>query len=317
MKTKILNSRQLEEAGNLIKLGGLVIFPTETVYGIGANALNAKAIEKIFTVKGRPSDNPLIVHIADKNQIDLIAKIKKEKKEVIDNLVSKFWPGPLTMVLEKKDIVPMEVTAGLETVAIRMPNNKIALGLIKNAGVPIAAPSANISGKVSGTCFRHVFSDFNGKVEAIIRSKGCQIGLESSVVDLTTEKPVLLRPGGLSFEELKKELPDLTFCNKEIKQAKSPGMKYRHYSPDAKIILFENKKEKELINYSLELKRSGKKVKIVYPLKTKNFSKKLFQILRRYDQQKVDYILILAMDEKGIGLAVMDRLRRAAFKIIK
>lgn len=317
MKTKILNSRQLEEAGNLIKLGGLVIFPTETVYGIGANALNAKAIEKIFTVKGRPSDNPLIVHIADKNQIDLIAKIKKEKKEVIDNLVSKFWPGPLTMVLEKKDIVPMEVTAGLETVAIRMPNNKIALGLIKNAGVPIAAPSANISGKVSGTCFRHVFSDFNGKVEAIIRSKGCQIGLESSVVDLTTEKPVLLRPGGLSFEELKKELPDLTFCNKEIKQAKSPGMKYRHYSPDAKIILFENKKEKELINYSLELKRSGKKVKIVYPLKTKNFSRKLFQILRRYDQQKVDYILILAMDEKGIGLAVMDRLRRAAFKIIK
>jgi len=316
MKTKILNSRQLKEAGKLIKLGGLVVFPTETVYGIGANALNAKAIKKIFNVKGRPLDNPLIVHIANKNQIDLIAEVKKEKREIINNLVSRFWPGPLTMVLEKKDIVPTEVTAGLKTVAIRMPNSKIALGLIENAGVPIAAPSANISGKVSGTCFKHVFSDFNGKVEAIIRSKRCQIGLESSVIDLTTERPALLRPGGLAFEELRKELPDLILYNKKVEKAKSPGMKYRHYSPDAKIILFENRQE-EIINYYLDLKKSGKRVKIVYPSKIKNFSRKLFHILRRYDQQNIDYILILAIDEKGIGLAVMDRLRRAAFKIIK
>jgi len=317
MKTRIFNSRQLKEAGALIKSGGLVIFPTETVYGIGANALDSEAIKKIFAIKGRPSDNPLIVHIAKEDQINLIAEIEKDKKEIIERLISRFWPGPLTIVLRKKDIVPKEVTANLETVAIRMPDNKIALALIEDAGVPIAAPSANISGKVSGTCFKHVFSDFSGKVEGIIKSKKCQIGLESSVVDMTTEKPVLLRPGGLTFEELKEELPSLILHDKKIEQMKSPGMKYQHYSPDAKIVLFENEKEKELARYYLDLKKSGQKIKIIYPLKVKNFSRKLFQILRKCDQEKVDYILISAIDEKGIGLAVMDRLRRSAFKIIK
>ncbi|MEM3122112.1 MAG: L-threonylcarbamoyladenylate synthase [Candidatus Pacearchaeota archaeon] len=318
MKTKIFNSKQVKQAAKLIKKGELVAFPTETVYGLGANALDSKAVKKIFVAKGRPSDNPLIVHIAKKEQLNKIVEIKSLENKSIKKLIQKFWPGPLTIVLRKKPIVPKETSGGLKTVAIRMPKNKIALDLITYSGVPISAPSANLSGKPSGTCFKYVLEDFNGKIAGIIKSRNCDIGIESTVIDLTSKNPTLLRPGGISFEELKKVLPNLQLnSSKKANKVKSPGMKYKHYSPDAKIILFEKSSKVKIEHYRKKYKSKNNKVKVIYPNKIKNFSKKLFSIFRQYDKEKVDYILISAVDEKGIGLALMDRVRKAAFKIIK
>ena len=312
MKTKIFTSRQLKEAAQLIKNGELVAFPTETVYGLGVNALASEAVKKIFSAKGRPSDNPLIVHIAKKEQLNEFAFVTTEATKIIQ----KFWPGPLTIILKNKNI-PKEVTGGLNTVAVRMPKNKIALKLIELAGVPIAAPSANISGKPSSTSFEHVLEDFNGKIAGIIQSHACEIGIESTVIDLTTKTPILLRPGAFSFEELKKALPNLTLTsNKKSEKAKSPGMKYKHYSPNAKIILFEKSAINELETYKIDLEKHNKKTITIVPKKTKKFSKELFNIFRQCDKENIDVILISSVSEKGIGLALMDRIRKAASKII-
>jgi len=316
MRTKIFTYKELKKAAQIIKMGELVAFPTETVYGIGANALNSKAVKKIFLAKGRPSDNPLIVHISNKKQLKKIANVTENAK----NLIDKFWPGPLTIVLKKKRIVPREVTGGLSTVAIRMPKNKIALNLIDLAGFPIAAPSANISGKPSGTCFEHVLEDFNGKIAGIIKSKSCEIGIESTVVDLTGKKPVLLRPGGTSFEELRKVLPNIVLIDsigKKIRKAKSPGMKYRHYSPIAKIILFEKDSAGKIDSYKIKYEKQNKRAVIVKPKKMKKFSKELYNIFRQCDKNNIDFILIPSVDEKGIGLAIMNRIRKAASKIVR
>jgi L-threonylcarbamoyladenylate synthase len=313
METKILTYKQIQEAAELIKNGELVAFPTETVYGLGANALDKQAVQKIFRAKGRPSDNPLIVHIAQKEQLYQIAFVKPG----VEDIIERFWPGPLTIILKNK-IAPKEVTGGLNTIAVRMPNNKIALELISLAGVPIAAPSANISGKPSGTSFKHVLEDFDGKIAGIIKSDPCEIGLESTVIDLTAKIPTLLRPGGLDFEELKKVLPNLIVASGETHdKVKSPGMKYKHYSPNAKIILFENCLTEEMNAYRDRYEKRNKKTKLIITKKTKKFSKELFDMFRQSDKEGVDVILISSVEETGIGLAIMNRIRKAASQVIQ
>ena len=201
MKTRIFGAKQVKLAAALIAKGELVAFPTETVYGLGADALNPEAVKKIFVAKGRPSDNPLIVHVTGIEDAKKLAFVT----EKAEKLMKKFWPGPLTIVLKKRQIVPKEVTAGLATVAVRMPKNRIALELIRLSKKPIAAPSANLSGKPSTTSFGHVFDDLNGKVAGIIKSADSEIGLESTVIDLASKTPLLLRPGAVTFEQLKKK----------------------------------------------------------------------------------------------------------------
>jgi len=311
--TKIIkiNSKKPEKqliklASETIKSGGLVVFPTETVYGLGASALNRLAVSKIFKAKGRKVDNPLIVHVYNKNDIK---KLAKNIPSNVNGLINRFWPGPLTIILEKKPIVPGNVTSGLKTVAIRMPSNKIALELIKLAG-PIAAPSANLSGKPSGTMFKHVFEDFNGKIDAIIESVDSKIGLESTVINLTTSPPLLLRPGYITLEQLRKYLPDIEVYKQKSKNEKSasPGMKYKHYSPKAKVIIVKNDKEMK----KLENKYKNKKVKIVDIKNPKVLAKNLFKIFRESDEKGYDIVLVKELKEKGLGLAVMNRLRKAA-----
>ena len=329
----------IEKAARIIKKGGLVAFPTETVYGLGANALNKKAVKKIFEAKKRPLDNPIIVHIADFKDL---FKLTKKIPKIVKNLAKIFWPGPLTLVLFKKKIVPNEVTAGSDTVAIRMPKNKIALELIKASGFPIAAPSANLAGRPSPTTAWHVFEDLGKKIDLILDGGPTKVGVESTVVDLTVKPPLILRPGGLSFEKLKKVLKDLKphpFLKGEKlrdKILKSPGMKYRHYAPKAPLILIEGKdfvsKIQNLIN---QYKKRKKKVGVMATKETKKFyknanliltpgsrknleeiAKNLFKVLRQFDKKRVDIILAESFPEKGIGFAIMHRLKKAAKKEI-
>src|SRR3989339_291604 len=320
MKTLILKineknpeEKKIAEAAKIINNSGLVVFPTETVYGLGASAFDANAIKKIFKAKNRPMDNPLIVHISKKEEVNLLSsKIPKVAWKLIDE----FWPGPLTLVLKKNKIVPSEVTAGLDTVAIRMPKNKIALALIEKSG-PIAAPSANLSSKPSGTSVKHVIQDFKGKVDCIISSRESEIGLESTVLDLTG-KPRILRPGAITFEELIKILPNLEIITNS-NQPKSPGMKYKHYAPDAEVIIIEGEREvirnkiKELI---WQYKIKGDKFYVVDSENPKKLARDLFKIFRSCDRMGYKYIIVPAVEEKGIGLAVMNRLRKAASKTI-
>ncbi len=327
----------IEKAAKIIKKGGLVAFPTETVYGLGASAFDKKAIRKIFKVKKRPIDNPVIVHIADFKDLKKLAKkIPKEVKI----LAKKFWPGPLTLVLPKKKIVPDEVTAGAKTVAIRMPKNKIALELIKISGVPIAAPSANLAGRPSPTTAQHVFEDLGDKIDLILDGGKTKVGIESTVLDLTTKPPLILRPGGISLEKLKKVLknvkphPFLKGERLKNKILKSPGMKYRHYAPKAPLILIEEKNKIKKIKNLIKIYK--KKKKIVGVLATKEnekfykkadlilvvgsqknlnqIAKNLFKTLREFDKRKVDVILAEGFPEKGIGFAIMHRLKKAAKK---
>jgi len=333
------DKKLIEKAAEIIKKGGLVAFPTETVYGLGANALNRKAVRKIFEAKGRPRDNPLIIHIADKKEIYKLARAIPKKAE---KLIDRFWPGALTMVLFKKQIVPDEVTADTNTVAIRMPKNKIALELIKKAGVPIAAPSANLSGRPSPITAQHVFEDLGERVDLIIDGGRTKIGIESTVIDLTVKPIKILRPGGISFEELKKVIKDIQFHPslfdaQEFKgKAKSPGMKYRHYAPKAPLILVGGelkeriKKFRELINF---YRKQKKTIGVMISQETKKFlkngditlvignrknlkeiSRNLFKTLRKFDKKRAGIILAETLPEKGIGFAIMDRLKKAAIK---
>ncbi len=309
MKTKIFSLEQIKKAAELIRKGGLVAFPTETVYGIGANAFDPEPVKKIFIAKGRPSDNPLIVHIAKKKQLNEIAKIKLSEKILVEKLIQKFWPGPLTIVLKKTEKIPLEVTGGLNTVAVRMPKKKIALRLINYSKVPIAAPSANLSGKPSGTCFEHVFEDFNGKIAGIIKSKSCEIGLESTVVDLTTDRPILLRPGAISFEELKKFLPNLRKHScKKINKVKSPGMKYKHYSPDAMVFIVKNDNEIKTICEE----HPSKKIKILKYSDEIGMAKNLYKDFLKSDKEGYNIIIVREVKDRGFGCAIMDRLRKAS-----
>lgn len=328
---------KIKEAAKIIRRGKLVAFPTETVYGLGANALNAGAVKRIFEAKGRPADNPLIVHIYDKDDIVFLAK---EIPKMAEKLTRRFWPGPLTIVLKKSEIVPKIVTGGLDTVAIRMPKNKIAQLLIKESGVPIAAPSANVAGRPSPTTAKHVLEDLADKIDLIIDGGKTKIGIESTVIDLTTKTPTLLRPGGVTLEQLQKEIGKVDVHpiveGKKIKSAyRSPGMKYRHYSPNAKIILIEGPASKvnaEISKLFKSLKSQRKRVGILATQRgyrqrsdlTKyvggsysEIAANLFDAFREFDAKKIDVVLAQGTSRKGLGLGIMNRLSKAAYRKIR
>ena len=334
---------QIRIAAEFVKKGGLVAFPTETVYGLGASALNSEAVLALFEAKKRPFDNPPIVHIADVREVYKLAKRVPSKAEV---LFETFWPGPLTLVLKRSEIVPDVTVAGLDTIAVRMPKNKVALALIRETGCPIAAPSANLAGKPSPTTAEHVFDDLNGRIDAILDGGPTSIGVESTVLDLTNDPPQVLRPGGVSFEELKKVIPDLSLhpfvtAEREISvaEARSPGMRHRHYAPKADIVLVEGalsavvKEVRELIASG---KREGKRVGVLATDETaakygadvvksggSRFNSdaialNLFKLLREFDSENVDVIIAEGIPTEGIGLAVMNRLRKASgYNIVK
>ena len=330
----------LSEAALIIQNGGTVIFPTETVYGLGANALNENACDKIFKAKGRPSDNPLIVHISSMEELnELVDDIPNNAKV----LAKEFWPGPLTMIFNKKDNINCKVTAGLDTVAIRMPKNKIATELIRLSKCPIAAPSANTSGKPSPTNVTHVIEDMLGRVDMIIDGGSCEIGLESSVIDITSDIPTILRPGGVTKEDIEKLFGKCDYDPAIIKSdenivPKSPGQKYRHYSPKAEVILYKGNLFKIVNAIKKDCKKyigAGKKVGIMATEQTKalynegiiravgdrsnpiTVASDLFNTLRGFDALDVDIILAEAFDDSGIGKAIMNRLEKASSKKIE
>ncbi|WP_314328044.1 L-threonylcarbamoyladenylate synthase [Oribacterium sinus] len=250
MKTKIFGKEGISEAAEILKGGGLVAFPTETVYGLGGNGLDKEAAKKIYAAKGRPSDNPLILHVSSIEEVYPLVKALPEKAK---KLMEAFWPGPLTLVLLKSDIVPEESTGGLETVALRSPENALTLELIRACGFPIAGPSANLSGRPSPTEASHVFEDLGGRIEGILEDGAVGIGVESTIVDLSEDCPTLLRPGAITIEDLEEVLGekvaiDPTLLGKSMAEGftpKAPGMKYRHYAPKAEMILFKKKEEDE------------------------------------------------------------------------
>lgn len=328
------NTNELKVICNLIRNGELVIFPTETVYGIGANALDENAVGKIFVAKGRPSDNPLIVHIADRNKINDIAE---DVTEMEQKLIDAFMPGPFTIILKRKPVVPDIVTAGLDTVAIRMPDNIIARGIIQFSGVPIAAPSANVSGKPSGTSIEDIRTELEGRVSAIVDGGETQIGLESTVVKVIDEVPVILRPGKITPEDIEKVAGQVRIDSKvfdqvaEDDQVESPGMKYRHYAPETQCALVNYLNEldqifylKKIINeYSGDVVVIGfseHKEKLFLPeerfinIGTKNdlekFAKEIYSALRKADKLKPKIILIEGVPKRGLGIAIMNRLYR-------
>jgi L-threonylcarbamoyladenylate synthase len=314
--------KEINIASKIIKNNGIVIFPTETVYGIGANAFNDKAVMNIFKAKNRPADNPLIVHVSSLKELNIVGVINKNAKKLIE----KFWPGPLTIILEKKDCIPFSVTAGMNSVAVRMPKNKIALKLIKKSGVPIAAPSANISGKPSGTRIKDIMDDFCQKVNCIIDGGDCEIGIESTIIDLTSDKAILLRPGKITAEEIeneigKIEIPEYVRKKINVKKPKSPGLKYTHYSPKARVILVEskntyNRNEKIKILEKKYLK-DEKKIMIIRSKNKQKMASELFAKFRDADRNGIDIIIVEGTSEEGIGLALMNRLRKAASEIIE
>ncbi|HXK71376.1 MAG TPA: L-threonylcarbamoyladenylate synthase [Clostridia bacterium] len=328
IKTRLFNTvneESLKESADIIKGGGIVAFPTETVYGLGADALNPNAIEKIFLAKGRPNDNPLIIHI---HNISVLDKYVKEIPSVLTMLSKLYMPGPLTVVLKKKDIIPNNVTAGLDTVAVRIPDNEIALKLIEYSNTPIAAPSANISGRPSPTMYEHVVSDLFGKADAIINGGKTRIGLESTVLDLTTEIPVILRPGGVSYESLKLILTDVeTAYSFDTEKPKSPGMKYKHYAPIADMVIVKGKTD-DVVRKINEISDDDCAVlccKETYERYISNnklsagsindpseIASNIFQCLRLFDQMKIKKIFCEYFEMKDIGEAVMNRLLKAA-----
>ncbi|SCG81843.1 putative protein ywlC [Proteiniborus sp. DW1] len=323
------------EAAKIISDGGTVAFPTETVYGLGANALDEKAIEKIFTAKGRPQDNPLIIHISDVTQLQELVEDIPQHAYI---LMEKFWPGPLTLIFKRTNKVPDRITGGLSTVAIRMPAHNIALELIRHSQLPIAAPSANTSGKPSPTNSSHVMNDLSGKVDMIIDGGNTGVGLESTVLDISGDVPTILRPGGITIEDLLDVLPKVEY-DKAIEMSneniipKSPGQKYKHYSPDANMIIVKGNVEeivKKIMKLCKEYEAQGMNVGIMATKQTfdkyendnilvvgdrsfpETIASNLFNVLRRFDEKKVDIIIAEAVEEKGIGIAIMNRMKKAA-----
>lgn len=329
------DEKYIQEAANIIFKGGIVAFPTETVYGLGANALNEEAVNKIFIAKGRPQDNPLIIHVASKD----ISNLVKNVPEIARKLIEKFWPGPLTIILEKKDIVPSATSAGLDTVGVRMPSSDIALKLIELSGKPIAAPSANISGRPSPTEVERCICDLNGKVDYILGGESSNIGVESTIVDCTVNPPIVLRPGGITLEMLKEVDKNIEIDGalkekpREDLKPKAPGMKYRHYAPKAKLKIIRGNNEKsieiirEMIENYIEKNKTvavltideninrfnkGKIISLGSRENLDEIARNLFESLRKCDDLGVEYILCQGFDEKGVGLAIMNRLNKAA-----
>ncbi len=333
----------IKEAGAIIRRGGLVAFPTETVYGLGGNALDPEAAAKIYAAKGRPSDNPLIVHVARPEEIeDLVADIPM----VAEKLIEHFWPGPLTLVFPAAKKVPRKTTGGLDTVAIRMPAHPVALAFIEASAYPIAGPSANLSGRPSPTTAQHVIADLAGRIDMIIDSGHTGVGVESTVLDVTVNPPQVLRPGGLTLEQLRQVVPTITVdpttvqdTPPEIGRVRAPGMKYKHYAPKAEVLVVEGQPENitakicELYDAYVSC---GRRVAIMATAETAPSYKErrvaivgtranlgsvaanLFDQLRRFDADDVEVVLAEGVDMVGLGLAVMNRLRKAAgYRIIK
>ncbi|MEM1584451.1 MAG: L-threonylcarbamoyladenylate synthase [Nitrososphaerota archaeon] len=328
------------EAARVIKEGGLVIFPTETVYGLGADALNSLAVRKIFYVKNRPLDNPLIVHISNLDQLEILSS---DLSEDVCRLAEKFWPGPLTVIIRKSEKVPDEVSAGLETIAVRMPAHPVALKLIELSETPIAAPSANPAGRPSPTSGEHVKRDMMGKVDVIIDSGETLFGVESTIIDMTRNLPVLLRPGALPVEEVQRMLnkeiiiPESARGLIEASEAIAPGMKYRHYAPSKPLHVVETRDYGNLERYSLEVFKhvkglidKGVKVVLLSTVETTQYyrgvktlnlgsrknlfevARNLYKLLREIDELDIDIAVSEGFEEKGLGLTIMNRLRKAS-----
>lgn len=323
------NEQDIKQAADIIRNGGLVAFPTETVYGLGADALNAEAVAAIYEAKGRPSDNPMIVHISE---FDDMAKLTAELSPDTHLMMENFWPGPLTMVVKKRDGVPDRTTGGLQTVAVRMPDSEVALKLIEKSGCPIAAPSANISGRPSPTRARDVIADMDGKIEAVIDGPDCRVGIESTVVDMTGDIPVILRPGILTAEEISKVLGKDVVYDKALSQKpedddfkpKSPGMKYKHYAPEADMIIIEgrhNNVKKKMREIAEEKEKQGLKVGTILFEESafEEAAHDFFSRLRDMDRDGVDVILAGALSEDNqVGFAVMNRMMKSAgYNVIK
>lgn len=342
METKIIkidknqiNKETIEEAGALLRTGKLVAFPTETVYGLGADALQEEAAKRTYEAKGRPSDNPLIVHIAD---YDDLKKIAVNIPPETDMLAAHFWPGPLTMIFEKSDIVPYGTTGGLDTVAVRMPVDPVAQALIRAAGGFVSAPSANTSGRPSPTTAQHVAEDLNGKIDMIIDGGTVDIGLESTILDMTVSPPMILRPGAITKEMFEEVIGpvnvDQTLLSESSTQApKAPGMKYRHYAPKAKLIIVEGDLREEILSIrqlAYEADRKGHPVGIIATNETlpfynhgivknigtreneKTIARNLYAVLREFDEENVDTIYSESFAVQGMGTAIMNRLEKAA-----
>lgn len=331
----------VREAGQIIQKGGLVAFPTETVYGLGGDGLNPEASKKIYEAKGRPSDNPLIIHIAD---IEDLKKLVKEVPKKAEALAEAFWPGPLTMIFDKSNQVPLETTGGLSTVAVRYPNHPVALSFIKESGGYVAAPSANTSGRPSPTAGEHVYEDLKGRIQMLLDSGEVGIGIESTIVDMTVEPPMILRPGFITEEMLSKVIGPVAIDKTTKKQIegmapKAPGMKYRHYAPKGELTIVsgEGKKVQETINALLkEAKEKGLRTGVIgteeniqsYQADVKmnagkkqdelTIARRLYGMLRKFDEENADVIYSEAFPGTGVGQAVMNRLLKAAgHKIIE
>lgn len=333
---KLVNNKDsgniIKQAAYFIRRGEVVAFPTETVYGLGANGLNPEAVAKIFAAKGRPNDNPLILHIAELKDIKPLTTGMNANAKA---LAQRFWPGPLTLVVKKSALVPDAVSAGLDTVAVRFPANEFARRLIKASGCPIAAPSANISGRPSPTNAQDVLEDMQGKIACVLDGGSCGIGLESTVVDTTEPVPVILRPGGVTCEMLTEvlgvvEIDPALQGDKNFKP-KAPGMKYRHYAPKASMYLLEGSARELLPRFVQKALASGRRVGVLCssPMRKKllphgnllladwgadkeRLAADLFYLLRDFDRTCPDLIISEGVEEKGIGLAIMNRLRKAA-----
>lgn len=336
MKTKIFNTdkENLIEAADIIKNGGLVAIPTETVYGLAADGLNKKAIRKIFEAKNRPMDNPLILHIS---RIDEIHRLIKEIDKKHLEILSKLWPGPLTVILKKSEIIPYEISAGLDTVAIRMPRLDITRAFIYLCGTPLAAPSANLSTKPSPTNAHDVFEDMDGRIDAIIDGGASDIGIESTVLDLSQDIPKILRPGFYTKEYLEQYFETIEIDNAILKEGevpKSPGQKYKHYAPNAKVIVLmgdDDSFRKEVKNILSSQKNVGimtfdndrdqyDNENIIYMGSKNNLStmaKILFKSFRKMDENGVELIVVRGVEEKGLGLSIMNRLKKAASNNIR
>jgi len=328
---------KIRQAAKAIRHGKLVAFPTETVYGLGANALDPTAVKKIFKAKGRPVDNPLIVHISDRNDILFLAR---NINPIVRKITQKFWPGPLTVVLKKSKAVPKTTTGNLDTVAIRMPKNKIAQLLIRESDTPIAAPSANFSGRPSPTTAEHVLDDLKGRINLIVDGGKTRIGIESTVLDLSGKIPTLLRPGGVTLEQLRKvigrvDIHPIISGKRSGSVHRSPGMKYRHYSPNARIILVEGAKNKvnsKILELLSSFKKQGKRVGVMTMEKSfpnnadvklyvgsdhEKIAANLFKTFREFDSKKIDIVLAHGISRQGLGLGIMNRLSKAAYKKTK
>jgi len=327
--------KDLVKAGEILRAGGLVAFPTETVYGLGGDAMHSEASSKIYAAKGRPSDNPLIIHISEFEEIHNIGKdVPAEAKMLADA----FWPGPLTMVVKKRDEVPYTTTGGLDTVAVRLPSHPVARALIKESGCPIAAPSANTSGRPSPTKAEHVIEDMSGKIDMIIDGGNCGIGLESTIVDLTEETPMILRPGYITLEMVCKvvgkcEIDPGILAEDSLAKPKAPGMKYKHYAPKAQLTIVDGAENKviEKINFLTKADREeGKRVGIIATRESidkytgdvvvnigsredeDTIARNLFAILRDFDNADVDRIYSESFVSPAVGQAIMNRLLKAA-----